>query len=560
MVREMMTRKFKGSVLPRKIIFSIFLIFAACFSVSAADWIVAAQKFELTRGQTDSVSNALATMIPSRILDNFGTNNLRTILKSEQNDREVYDLKKSQNSLFLQLSSEIKKRDSLVLGNYTKKELEEKIAEEDKKIKDIQKQILENVERRKELESMEEIARESDSKSAGPSPSTGSNPSSGSNSTSKPASVTDSETSERDKFTAFVRTFFEEEQEQAVIEKISFYRNDASFLFTPSENAKNKDFLSFEYEKEMVNASIQALITGKITIYGEYMAVAVEVYSYPNAKLVAATTEVGTIADADFICSSIARELVPPLTNAMPVSIVFSISPSNSKLYIDDVLQPELPQKLVLDSGVHSVLVEAEGYKNAGTSYFFNGNNVYNIEINLAQDMPGTVLFELADIPGGSLYANGLSYQKEESVPSEIKVNGENVLGQFITEDGMNAFIYIDKNDAVSGKNLFAKPKLLSRTEYIEKRRRWMYTSYSALIVSLIPYFYTKGISESYVNAQSSGATLDSQALAKAQVWNTASAITGGISIAAGCWFIYDLVRYLMSADSVLPYEAHEVE
>ncbi|MCR4630315.1 MAG: PEGA domain-containing protein [Treponema sp.] len=556
----MMTRKFKGSVLPRKIIFSIFLIFAACFSVSAADWIVAAQKFELTRGQTDSVSNALATMIPSRILDNFGTNNFRTILKSEQNDREVYDLKKSQNSLFLQLSSEIKKRDSLVLGNYTKKELEEKIAEEDKKIKDIQKQILENVERRKELESMEEIARESDSKSAGPSPSTGSNLPSGSNSTSKPASVTDSETSERDKFTAFVRTFFEEEQEQAVIEKISFYRNDASFLFTPSENAKNKDFLSFEYEKEMISASIQALITGKITIYGEYMAVAVEVYSYPNAKLIAATTEVGTVADVDFICSSIARELVPPLTNAMPVSIVFSISPSNSKLYIDDVLQPELPQKLVLDSGVHSVLVEAEGYKNAGTSYFFNGNNVYNIEINLAQDMPGTVLFELADIPGGSLYANGLSYQKEESVPSEIKVNGENVLGQFITEDGMNAFIYIDKNDAVSGKKLFAKPKLLSRTEYIEKRRRWMYTSYSVLIVSLIPYFYTKGLSESYVNAQASGATLDSQALAQANMWSMASAITGGISIAAGGWFIYDLVRYLMSADSVLPYEAHEVE
>lgn len=540
----MMTRKFKGSGLPCKIILSIFLFFSAASSfVAAADWIVAAQKFELTRGQSDSVSNALSTMIPSRILDNFGTNNFRTIHKTEQNDREIYELKKSQNSLFLQLSSEIKKRDSLVIGNYTKKELEEKIKEEDKKIKEIQTKILENLERRKVLENNDESAAEimPDTKSS---------------QTAEDSSMI----SERDKFTNFVKDFFAAEKEAAVIEKISFYKNDAASLFSPSSNIFDKSYLGLDYEKEMLSASIRALVTGKITIYGEYIAVSVEVYGYPNAKLLAATTEIGTISDIDFICSSIANQLVPPLTNAMPVTVAFSISPANSKLYIDDILQTELPQKLVLDSGVHSILVEADGYKNAGTSYFFSGNNYYNVEINLVHDMAGTVQIDFPKVPGGSLYANGISYQKEENQFSPIKVNGENVLGQFITEDGMNAFFYIDIDDAVSDKKIAAKLKLLNRSDYIEKRRRWMYTSYSALIVSLIPYFYTKGLSESYAGAIASGASLDSTALTKAGIWNTASAISAGLVIGTGCWFIYDLVRYLLSADSVLPYEAYELD
>ena len=528
----MMTRKFKGIGLPYKIILSIFLIFSAAYSfVAAADWIVAAQKFELTRGQTDSVSNALSTIIPSRILDNFGTKNFRTIHKTEQNDREIYDLKKSQNSLFLQLSSEIKKRDSLVLGNYSQKELAAKIAEEDKKIEEIQTKIKENVERRKELEAEKQIKDGNDS----------------------------TKNEQNKSLSDFFKKFFNSEEENPVIEKIVYYRNDSSSLFVPgTENAK-KGYLSSGFEKEVVAANIKGLITGKITLYGEYMAVAVEVYTYPNAKLIAAVTEIGTIADADFICSSIASQLVPPFTNSLPVTLVFSVNPSNSNLYIDDVLQTEIPQKLVLESGVHSILVEADGYKNSGTSYFFNGNNIYHIEVNLAQNTPGTAVLAIPNILGGSLYANGNSYHKENDEPSQIKVNGENVLGQFITEDGLNAFVYIDKTSAFAGNLLSVQPKFVDRNVYIENRRRWMYTSYSALIVSLIPLFYTNGVRISYENTIAGGAQLDSKALAEADIWTTANTISIGVSIGIGCWFIYDLVRYFLAADSVLPYEAKSV-
>lgn len=522
-----MTRKFK-LFFHKAFFISVFIFFSEGFSVAASDWVLAAQKFQLSEKQTDTISNALSSMIPSRILDNLGSNNFRTILDNEQYERELYDLKKNQNSLFLQLSSEVKKRDSLVLTSVSKKELEKKISEEDEKIQDIKNQIQENLTKRKELE--ETIRSEA---------------------TERLVEKADS----KNEYGAFFKKLFSSsEQEENLVEKITFYRNDSLSLYTPDAEALEKGYLSAEFEKEILSASIRALITGRISLYGEYMAVSVEVYGYPNAKSLVAVTEVGTVDDADFICSSIARQLVPPLSNSLPVTLYFALSPASSSLYIDDVLLQEIPEKLTLDSGVHTVLLEADGYKSAGTNYFFAGNNTYRMEIKLQEDSFSKVRLYLPNAAGGTLYANGQLYQGDENGISDIKINGENVLSQFIREDGKNAFVYIGKNSFLGAETLSAKAKFVDRNEYIEKRRRWMYNSYTGLIISLIPLFYTQGVFSSYNNA----AYLDDQALQKANIWSIASNVSAGISIGMGAWFIFELVRYLKSADSVLPYEANE--
>ena len=87
----------------------------------------------------------------------------------------------------------------------------------------------------------------------------------------------------------------------------------------------------------------------------------------------------------------------------------------------------------------------------------------------------------------------------------------------------------------------------MDKSDYIEKHRRRMYNAYSVLIVSLIPYFYTKGNLD-YYTAENN--------LAKIQTWQTANKVSGGISIAAGTYFVYELVRYFIAADSVLPKDA----
>ena len=39
----------------------------------------------------------------------------------------------------------------------------------------------------------------------------------------------------------------------------------------------------------------------------------------------------------------------------------------------------------------------------------------------------------------------------------------------------------------------------------------------------------------------------------EAKKWQTASNVTAGISIGCGVWFVYELVRYLIAANQVLP-------
>ena len=82
---------------------------------------------------------------------------------------------------------------------------------------------------------------------------------------------------------------------------ISFYKDDQSAFFTPTEKAKKAGYDSFDYEKEAVSAGINSLITGSVTNYGEYYFVSVDVYEYPGGKLNRSISEVGKIEDADFI-------------------------------------------------------------------------------------------------------------------------------------------------------------------------------------------------------------------------------------------------------------------
>ena len=72
-------------------------------------------------------------MFPSRILEKLSTNLSRTVDADEKLARQLFLQKNERNSLFLQLSAEVQKKDALVLGNYSNKELSLKLNEADKK-------------------------------------------------------------------------------------------------------------------------------------------------------------------------------------------------------------------------------------------------------------------------------------------------------------------------------------------------------------------------------------------------------------------------------------------
>ncbi|MBR7064118.1 MAG: hypothetical protein IKI31_03075 [Treponema sp.] len=93
--------------------------------------------------------------------------------------------------------------------------------------------------------------------------------------------------------------------------------------------------------------------------------------------------------------------------------------------------------------------------------------------------------------------------------------------------------------------SLVASLKNFDKDLYINQRRKRMYGAYSALVISLMGTFFTMGNRNSLLPGDASF-----------NAWNVATYSFIGTSAACGTWFIYELVRYLMAADSTLPSKA----
>ena len=514
-----MTRKFRLT-LTLLILFSSTRIFAA---TTQSNWIIAAQKFTFTRNQTGSVAEGVATMFPARILEKLSSNMYRNLSVDEKTDRELYKLKQERNSLFLQLSSEVKKRDSLVLEKYSQSELNRKLADADKKVEEIKKKLADNLKTQ-----------------------------------SVPSTVSQMQDSE----------------------KITLYKNDISALFNPSEQVAEQGIKSAAFEREAVNANINCLITGSITSYDEYMLITVQAVLYPGAKVIAVVSEVGSINDADLICSNIVRELAPAIANSLPVQIrIKVVQPQNEpsfKTYIDDILYSDISQDFTIDSGVHFIQFAADGYKNAGTNYYFEGNKFYEINVELESEQTNTIYVASKKDLDGEFLINGISATPLADKKSKIVINGNAVLGEFITEDNNSAFLYIPQEKVSDGALYTAKLKPLNHSDYIEKYRRRMYVSYSVLVTSLVPTIITSGRLKNFVSLFDDSERIRvlkdqgilDQKFKEAKIWNTAAIVSTGVSIAAGVWFAFELYRYFNAANSVLPantkidftYEEPEIE
>ena len=508
-----MTRKFKLT-LTLLILFSSTRIFAA---TTQSNWIISAQKFSFTRNQTGSVADGVATMFPARILEKLSSNMYRNPGIDEKTDRELYKLRQERNSLFLQLSSEVKKRDSLFLDKYSQTELNRKLTEAEKKVEDIKTKLSNNLlSQEKLIDSSYDNAK-----------------------------------------------YFSSSKNQDT-EKITIYKNDISSLFNPTEQAKTLGIKSAVFEKEVVNAKINCLITGKITAYDEYISLTVETYVFPGARLTSTITEIGTVDDADFIASSIVRQLSPVITNSMPVTIKIAVEEPSQKAvqtYIDDILYNSIEEEFIIDSGVHHIQFIAEGYKSAGTNYYFEGNKYYNIDVELQKDSEKTIFVTPKSLISGDFIINGEQTQKLSDGIAKITVNDNAILGQFITEDERSAFFYVPQSKLYDEALYTAKLKPLDHSEYIEKYRKRMYISYSVLVTSLVPTIATKGRLKSYVdlfNDEERIKLLNDQGILdqrfkEAKIWNTSAIVCTGISIAAGAWFVFELYRYFTAANSVLP-------
>lgn len=532
------------SLLPR--------LLCAADSTSSTDWVLAAQKFSFSRTSNVAGAENITTLLPQLILEQIATGSTRVLPTNEVLDRKLNTLQTERLSLFLQLSKEYKTRDALVLTNISPRKLEKQLAAEQKKIAEIEKQIADNlsqvdeemrlaapaIERETALSRGEAVTAAHDSASEG----------------------------EGLRFPFPLQLplpFFRgEEQDTRTSEGISLYKNDITALFTPSEKALEGGSESHVFESEVVSAKINGLISGSMTVFGDYVSVSVALTVYPGCKSGGVVTEIGEISDLIPLAERIARALTPKLSNAMPVLLHLQVFPEEiaktASLSIDSIVSTEIPPELAIDAAIHTISVSAPGYETASTTYLFEGRNQYDIRISLVPEVKGSLSLGLKKLKDGMFYANGVDAAgvSAEEPRASITVNGKSVLGVFTVGSGESentAFFYIPARLAQENASLLVNAKPYDRAANIDKRRRSMYTAYTALICSLPFTFYCVGNFTAVNNGYALGRTSYDDALK----WQNRMNVSLGITAAAGTWTLIELFRYLHAANSVLPAQAY---
>ena len=512
----------------------IFFSFPVFSETTSKKWTIAAEEFTFVdSNKKDNVSKAISKTLPTLILEKLDANIIRNVYPDENFERIQYDLKKERLSLFLQLSGLVKTKDSLILYDYSPSELKRKQKEQDKKIKEIKDKIDNNLEKLKKAE--KEFELEAEKLSQGDSK------------------------SENDftKFIDIVKHFFSSKDNLYSKEDLQFYNNDG--LYKAPSSLEGKAFDSKEFEKAMVSANINTLLTGTINQINDYYAITVDLYLYPGAKKIASISDVGISADFDLMCSNIARQLIPIISNSIPVEVFVNIQNEEIDLsavdfFVDDNLQKKFSDGIIVQSGVHYVQFVCPDYNSISTSYSFEGNKKYNIDVLLEKEEEKTLSIRLTKPISGLFYANGTVGVQDEwqKNKSEIKIDDKLILGNFVSEFGENAFFYVPKNMIKEGENLSVNLKLYDKGDYVESRRKKMYFSYSLLMVSLIPTFITYG--NYYNEARLFNNGFGNYFVAKD--WEAGYFVSVGISIGCGVLFAYELVRYLIAANQVIPKKA----
>lgn len=523
------------------------------FSLFADNWMLGIMEFSFKQKQNrgESTSKA-AQVLPQLIVEQFSSENIRTIPQKERLDRRLKELQTERISLFLQLSKEYKTRDSLVLSTNSPRKLEKEIRKQMEKIRDIEIKINDNLdEAKKEIDAAapkidHDEAAHADIK----------------NKNDKKALPS---------FPLKLPFFFfkHNEEDEIITENVVLYKGDSTALFAPSEKSSEAGFTSWDFEQEVTGAKINGLITGEITCYGDYCSVTTNLRIYPGGQIFGTVQEVGLLTDLMPLADSIARNLDSKIANALPIMIDFDISPKeiakDTKIMIDGIVfsltktDGSFDNKIIKDSGIHHINIEAPGYENLTFTYSFTDDNMFFVHANLVPKVHGTAHIRLKKYRDGIFHTYGLNQAPvtKEEPSAKLDVNGKSVLGVFAVpkqsdddSDSSNiAFFRIPENQAFDGAYLLVNAKPFDRAANIDKRRRWMYTAYTALICSLPFTFYYKGefTAENFANSQGRG---DYDRLRNLQ---NRSNICAGISAACGVWTAIELVRYLWAADRVLP-------
>ncbi|AEE16426.1 hypothetical protein [Treponema brennaborense] len=526
----------------------IAAVCAAAFLLSpaalrASEWVLAAMPFGVSSvaapagGVSAETVRAVSAQIPQLILESLSDAETHVPSASELRGRELSALRAERKKLAGELSAAVKKRDALVLSERNERTLRKKLAEQDEAVRQITQKLTENAAALERVQTAPLFSAEDVS---------------GDGASAVPAEA--------------ARTG------PVQPETVVLWKRQTAELFSVSAASAQNSALnsvpdSASIEKAVDTARINGLITGSVSVIGQYVSVTAGLSLYPGNIAAGSVTESGSLSDTVLIAERIARALVPLIRNAPPVRVAFDVQPeaaaAAARISVDGSLSVSAGRAkdgVTLSAGVHTVTVESAGYKTTGFTYDFSQEAAFRTVIRLEKLEPKTVDFTL-DVPlPGTFFINGLTASSD---PVRIPVTSDVVLGEFVLapppgSEGnaaktppVSTFFTADVSGVRNLTDISAS--ITAETQdlafRIEKRRKTMYNSYSALLVSLIPSVASYGMYVDSYNGWAMGYK-DEQ---ERRMWKTVSDCSIALSVGFGINFIVQLGRYIFAANAILP-------
>jgi len=324
-------------------------------------------------------------------------------------------------------------------------------------------------------------------------------------------------------------------------ETVELYKNDSSKLYVLSDEKDPYD-------------DVNALITGSLKSFDTYVQLKLQLILYPEQTEIYSTTVTFLPTEVSIVGENLAKELLAIIQNKKLVKLEFKILPQEieqkTKIRIDgENVELDENRSLMVSRNSHQLSFFSEGYEIAETQSDFTEKDIYTVTVTLKKLKNYEITINSA-IPLTGLFVNGKEYDPNE----KFVVSMLPALGQAIVAPDVATYLILE-----SGGIQKIEPHSQDISALIEKRRRTMYNSYGALILSLPFSFISYGM---YVDANYSayvyGSNYGSDStytdlVDKQDTLEVVSTIFKCVSIGLGINMIIQLIRYIKTVDEVLP-------
>jgi hypothetical protein len=324
-------------------------------------------------------------------------------------------------------------------------------------------------------------------------------------------------------------------------ENVELYKNDSTELYVLSS-------------KKDVSDDVNALLTGTLHSFGTYFQVKVQLILYPGQKEVYTKTVTFLPNEVKDIAFKLAKELLVIIQNRNLVQLKFQLLPQeieeNTNIRVDgEIVKPDENGFVMVSRNFHQISFYCEGYQLAQTHADFTEKDIYTIKVTLEKVINHEIKLN-STAPIDELFVNGKEYNPEEP----FIVSMLPALGQVVVSPDATTYLILN-----SGGTLTINPNLQDISSLIEKRRRTMYNSYGALILSLPFSFISYGMYvDAYYSAYSYGYSNGTDStytdlVSKQDNLETVSNVFKCISIGLGVNMVIQIIRYIKTVNKVLP-------